>query len=246
MDRVLKRAAPHLCPYYRRWPYTGEIWLTEVDLRGAWSRELNFFYARLPKVANSTILGSLVDGARARGIGKDLKPKQFFARPSAARAADVERIAKEAFKFAFVRDPFARTLSAYLDKVVKTRAAARRARRWFARNGIAAPDFAAFCRYLDDGGLHDDPHWAPQTQVLPMPLDALDFLGRMERLDEDIAVVHNRIFGESPASLQRRGPKPTGSSNRLAEHYTEDALAIVRRLYAADFEKLGYPLQLPR
>jgi len=239
-DKALKRMAPALFPYYRRWRYDGPLWISEVDLRGAWSRELGFFYARLPKVANTTILGSLVDAARARGVTGHDRVRHFFARPRTARRSDVEWIAGSAFKFAFVRDPFARTLSAYLDKIVRNRPEGRRARRWFAAHGIGEPDFTDFCRYLDDGGINDDPHWARQTDVLVMPLDALDFVGRMERLHGDLCAVHCRLFGASPEEIAYRGPRATGSASLIEQHYSDEAYSTVRRLYAEDFSRLGY------
>jgi hypothetical protein len=73
-----------------------------------------------------------------------------------------------------------------------------------------------------------------------MPLDALDFVGRMERLHEDLGAVHSRLFGAPPEEITYRGPRATGSASLVEQHYSDEAYSIVRRLFAEDFTRLGY------
>lgn len=240
VDKGVKALANSALPFYRRWPYRGPVWWTEANLRGAISHEHRFFYNRLPKVANSSITGALVDAARAAGsTGVSASPKHFFARPSDLSRAKVSALAEDYFRFVFVRDPYSRTLSAFLDKIGNRQRQAKRPLAWCAKQGIDTPDFTDFCRYLDATGLYDDPHWAPQTSLLLMPLEEFHHVGRFETLDDDLATVMQRIFGTT-LTADRRGPPSTGAAELAAAQYSDTTRGIVRRLFAEDFERLGY------
>jgi len=210
-------------------------------MRVAVSPQHRFLYNRLPKNANSTITRSLVDGAAAlSGTPADGPAKRHFQRPSRMSGAEVAALG-DYFKFVFVRDPYSRTLSAYLDKIVNRRKQSRSVLKWAEKHGIDAPSFADFCAYLDDGGLYDDNHWAPQTAGLVLPLAAFDFIGRFETLDRDLKTVHDQLFPRGLATTPRDGPAATGSDTLIDTHYTPVAKTLIRRLFNADFEALGYP-----
>ena len=235
LDGALKAAAPHLLPFYRRYPYRGPLWLTEVDTRGAISARDRFFFNRVPKAANSTTIAALAR-ASAERAGETVKSaKWYFQRPLHASRHTVARIGPEFFKLTFVRNPYSRTLSAYLDKIVRRAPMSRAFQAW---NGGAEPSFAAFCRWLDAGGLHHDIHWAPQTAILLLPVGDFDLIGRFETLEPDLTRAFQRIFG-APPDLRREGPR-TDAEGGLAAQYDAASQAIVARLYAADFAAFGY------
>lgn len=240
-NRLIGATANRLTPFYRRFPYRGRLWWVEVDMRIAVCPEAGFFYNRLPKNANSTVTSLLAD--RVFGPGGSVSPKHRFVRPSRLSAAQVRAVETDHFKFVILRDPYTRTLSAFLDKVMKPGTQRRGPWRWFARHGIEAPTFENFCQYLDDGGLHADNHWAPQVDGIVLPLDRFDMVARLETLQPDLDVIHRKLFGAPLDELPRKGPRSTGAAGTTAEHYTPLAADIVSRLYSRDFAELGYPLR---
>lgn len=248
IDRMLEPAARALSkrvlPFYRRFPYEGNCSLFKADPRGAYSPADSMFYNRIPKAANTTMTEALAKrSAFRRKFSKD-DPKDYFLRPSYLSAASVRNLVDNCFKFTILRDPYSRTLSAFSSKIVPGKRQKWQTtlfEDWVRRTGTQEPDFTAFCRFLDDGGLYLDVHWAPQTDFLLLPLEMFDFVGRVETFDADMAHVLRTVFGEDTGVETRRAGKRTDADARLAAAYTPEALEIVNRLYAKDFERLGYP-----
>jgi hypothetical protein len=247
-DRALNRSARRLAalalPFYRRYPYAGPLGLFTVDMRGAYSPEDGFFFNRVPKAANSTVMATLAAYSEYRKPLARRRTKSRFLRPAWMRAAEVAALGTGAvFRFAFVRDPYGRVLSAFADKVLRKRRQARRFYDWLGGVPAAAPDFLDFLRYLEAGGATHDAHWAPQTDLMLLPLGEFDFIGRLESLERDLGHVVERVFATgAPLRMTRSGPR-TDSGARLGELWTPEARAIVGRVYAADFAAFGYPLR---
>ena len=237
-------AAEALSPFYRRFPYRGAMDLFKLDPRGAYSPLEPFFYSRVPKAANTSITQTLFEQSSFRlKIARRQDPKYQFLRPLFLSPKEVNRLDKEAFKFTFVRDPYSRVLSAYLDKVGRKRHQGQRFLSWAERH-YQPETFLGFCRYLEAGGLFLDMHWAPQVDILCLPLERFDFIGHVEHLNRDLAVVLERLF-----QVQTAGPAPHAGTHTHASQHVNDAYgaeerAIVNRLYAADFERLGYDQHL--
>ncbi len=243
-ENVHRFIAPYVWPFYSVYRYERNIKITRADARGAISEHDEFFYNRIPKVANSTIVNTLACcSATLRGIHPDVDGKNFFSRPAFVGARIACDIRDKYFKFTFVRNPFTRVLSAYLDKIVRvgSRRHYRRYGQWAAKKGASkTPSFADFCSYLDDGGLYEDAHWAPQLDCLLIPVSEFDFVGRFERLDTDLQTVLKRIFPVQVVSIRSSGPSKTHASDKLHQHYSDREVEIVGRLYADDFRTFGY------
>ena len=141
------------------------------------------------------------------------------------------------FRFTFVRNPYSRTLSAFLDKICRRSGSSKGFYAWW--QGSETPAFGDFCRYLDAGGLTYDIHWAPQTELLLLPIEAFDRIGKLETLEPDLTDVLQRIFGADAQIAGRAGPR-SDANRALETHYDDAARAIVARLYARDFEAFGY------
>jgi hypothetical protein len=149
------------------------------------------------------------------------------------------------FKFAFVRDPFTRLVSAY--EFLK-----RGGHPAFAKD--AAFKSEVLSRYADFDGfvmhwLTPDrrwvmPHFRPQVQFLMVGNRlAMDFIGRYENLAADFDRVRERL--DIPAQLKHLN-RTAVEDLSMASHYTSDAVVRrVREVYQQDFELLGYPQQPP-
>lgn len=242
VNHAASRWAARLRPFYRRFPYEGPMPFFKVDPRGAYSPVEPFFYNRVPKAANSTITHTLRQHSTyRRPFAKESDPKDHFLRPSYLNARDVERLVNEAFKFTVVRDPYTRTLSAFQDKILGHKPQERAFRDWF--GSAATPTFADFCRYLDDGHLHVDMHWAPQTDIMLLPLEMFDFIGRVENLDADLAYIVTTIWGADASKGMVQAGKKTGARDKVGEAYGPKEIEIINHLFARDFQAFGYDMR---
>ena len=145
------------------------------------------------------------------------------------------------FVFTFVRNPFARMLSAYLNKIVHHRDPSVWG-RFAARHGLGdAPlPFREFLELVArTPPAQMDMHWRPQSHTVAPHAVAYDFVGSMERFEEDLGLVLTRIFGRD-LPVHEHAPHRTGSTDQLAEYYGAEEIDSVRRICAVDFRELGY------
>jgi Sulfotransferase family len=224
------RAVPRLC---RPGPLGGSI---------VASRRLPYIYVQNWKCACSTVKATLWGAEHAMGLAVPPGYPHGYVEgmPFVNDPRRWEHVERE-FVFTFVRNPYARALSAYLDQIVKN----RNPEVWgpfAARHGLAdAPlDFGDFLRLLAaTPPEHMDPHWRPQYHSVAPDLVPYDFIGTLETFDRDIQAVMDRIFsGRVP--IRAYAAHGTGSTERLAHYYRAEEVALVRRLYEVDFASLGY------
>jgi len=157
--------------------------------------------------------------------------KKQFRTPSQLSAQEVAQIA-HIFRFAVVRNPFTRTLSAYLDKVE------RRAKR---QHQVSS--FKDFLHDLVEQSLYSNAHWAPQSSLLLLPHAHFDFFGKVENLEYDLAFIKDKISGGSRnlTSPKHFKANATGASQKLSQYYDHECVEIVRSLFKLDFDLFDYP-----
>ena len=140
------------------------------------------------------------------------------------------------FAFAFVRDPLARVRSCHADKVRGGGNVALDAFHGLHRG----MDLDAFCAWLATPWGSDafaDRHWLSQDALLrerpgaPLP----DFLGRFERLAENLDTVARRLGLRLPAL-----PRLNQGRSTVGERLGADSRALLADRYARDFELGGY------
>lgn len=242
-NRVGRPLFRWLYPFYRSYPYSGRTSLYQVEHRGAYSPDDGFFYNRVPKAANTSVSHMLASHSTysrprpgAGTMGRMLRPQLM----TTAQVADIGTDA--VFKFTVVRNPYTRVLSAYRSKILTARKPVR-LHRFAAMMGTdraAPPDFTTFCRFLANGGVWRDAHWAPQTELMLLPLRMFDFIGHVESLDEDVVTIARRIWGPDVAVDFKRQGRRTDVTQPVEQDYTPEAIEIVARLYADDFSAFGY------
>lgn len=221
-------------PFYRHYPYRGGVSRASANDRGLVDFDLGTFCNRIPKAANSTVVVNL---ARLR-FGYHVPSKQakrLFRTPAELSVAEAEQV-KDLYRFVIVRNPFARTLSAYLDKV--ERKALRRNRE---------TSFEAFLSELEAGALYSNAHWAPQSSLLLLPFADFDFVGKVENLNEDLGHVLSRLKG-GPVdwSLVSAKGNAAGANEKLARYYRNpETVERVRKLFADDFRLFDYDTAFP-
>jgi hypothetical protein len=241
MSKLFNKLYSYTSPILWRVPFRMRY---AAATRVAVSVEHKFAYIRMPKAANSTITRTLAINAfrdKQQSILAD--DSGGFAKSLFGGAWDSGCLTENSFlgnyyTFSFFRDPYTRVLSAYLDKI-KSSNLKGFAEKIEQRYGEAS--FEKFITYLEDGGLLVNAHWAPQTNVCPFPVDKLNFVGKIEKLDEGMNHVLHAIFKKNlvPELLQTTEGR-TFSGGKRESYYNPSLRKRVYQLYKRDFEQLRY------
>ena len=190
-------------------------------------RRYAFVWICNPKVASRSIIAALCAVDSEATVISTRTMDDVFARYPEAKGY---------FTFAFMRDPCERTLSAYLEKLVRRPAIAEHLDILLRRfHGLGeAQDFPAFCRWLNTPFGSDafaDRHWLSQNRQIRIGGRLPDFVGRYESLDADWREVASRI-GMPHRPLPRLNSRP----NTLPEPIDDATVALLRSRYAEDFD----------
>lgn len=166
------------------------------------------------------------------------------------------------FKFAFVRNPWSRVVSAYLNKFLSLNCTShpvirtlRKRRR--VQEPHAEVTFREFVEFIAQGNPREyDEHWRPQYLFLNG--HQFDLIGRFEHFAEDFALVRDRLGIQTPlprnnvtqyapqadprtvadftpSQLRQRGAFPD-----YQRFYTPELYDLVAKIYAVDIKQFGY------
>lgn len=206
------------------------------------SPRLGLVYVNNPKSACSTIKLSLQRAELGDAAYEPPKSVHTFEDSPLVTWPDTAELGTEAFAgrrvFSFVREPFGRLKSVYLNKIVRP----QKRGKFRTDAGFAAdetPSFDRFVRAVCDQDPRDqNPHW--RLQVLNLSVDAItyDTLGKLEQFAGDWA-----RFADTVPGLERRphfAGMRTGAAARDDLHLSPGAHRAVETAYAADFARFGY------
>ena len=231
----------------------------------------NAIYSFIPKNACSTMRLSL---AIANCCIKDALDVNWIHQNNSTFAADLEALIRADYTFVVLRDPFARLVSCFLDKIVgKDQGAWKLYDLIDRRQSLDEITFADFTACLRSRATRNaDIHWRPQVDFLvyeqyddyfcvenfQSDANAIKNKSRLEIVDARKLTKHgldryqllsaDLDFSATPAAeiaeLRRRGESPHPRSL-----YTTSLVQIVSNLYAADIslyaEKIGLPTLVP-
>jgi hypothetical protein len=143
------------------------------------------------------------------------------------------------FRFTFVRHPYARFVSFYRNKIAEPDSPAV-AKRFGKQGFTAGMSIDAALGVIEATPIRQlDPHLIPQVDLIYRGGSSLvEFIGRVERLGEDIKVVENRA-GIS-LNLPHLNRAAGGGVERARELLAEAARARLQRIYQRDFERFAY------
>jgi hypothetical protein len=220
------------------------------------SARRRYFYMAVPKVASSKIKMVL---QQLEGYPLPDDPFDVHARdrPGFSFVARLGEFSPDQavailtgpdwFRFAFVRNPYDRLLSAYRSKIadltspyvgVRASILALAGRR---PDPDCAPTFADFASYVEaQPDLQRDGHWRSQAGILCLNDIAYDFVGRLERFEADFAHALRQFSALESAAGALSEVVNASSPGGAADTYDAALAASVYRTYKADFDAFGY------
>lgn len=149
-------------------------------------------------------------------------------------------------RFSFVRNPYSRALSCYLEKIA--------GEQWLRDIRLPGLGFdpqaqVSFVEFLQSVAAQElvdmDVHWAPQHHLLSLRKVRYGFLGRFENFQTDLHRLVDLVGLEVPDDLLlRRTAHVTGASDRLHDYYDAESIELVQQIYRKDFRTLGYGTDL--
>ena len=152
------------------------------------------------------------------------------------------------FVFCFVRNPFERLLSAYLDKIIKGMPGKRSILIAMGKDPGNLKEEISFEQFVDvvcDLDVSDmDPHWRIQYHQTFQDTINYDFVGRMENFSNDCKTAFGRITPDYMRYLRSEKRHATNSSERIGNYYNRKILNKVYDKYKLDFECFGYSKHL--
>lgn len=186
------------------------------------SHQRRFVWFRVAKVGTRTILGHFARYDVPLDVNHAMRmryPTELF---------------EDYFKFAFVRHPLGRFVSAWRNKVVNNNyfgfdeATLQRMRQ--------IETFADWTAQQDLSDLGNaDHHLALQSRLID--LTQVDYLGRLETFDEDFAAICKRIDVPASQADPRNQSRPVDGEQ---PQISADLEGMVAQIYRRDFQIFGY------
>jgi Sulfotransferase family len=207
------------------------------DLQIWWTPEIPVVYISNPKSGCSTIKHSL----RAAQAGAYQCTGRAFERTEDPHCGDdclrkdglPPRACRSRYVISCVRNPFTRALSGFLDKVSHPETPLLRE---FGYRRL--DDFETYLQSLTKLNHRDaNGHFRPQHINLDYPriaYDAIFFLENLAPLTRFLSRVSHGF------RLERNAPHARGATAKLRTYYTDAAVAMVREIFARDFQLFGY------
>ncbi|MCO7227699.1 sulfotransferase family protein [Halomonas sp. CnH100-B] len=210
-----------------------------------------YFFHSVGKAANSTVKHFLY-GAESKGT--KLKYDNVHDRRASPLLSPFqlpEKIlagvmsGKDSFNFTFVRNPYSRLLSCYLDRIVPKQSAPYRELIRYLNKEIGY-DFSfdefvkAICLQSD---FEQNNHWRVQYTDVMYEYVNYNFIGKQESFSEDMRCVWNNIYPKLPVpdfGSKNLSPSKTNSSQRVSEYWTDELRSLVSLRYKKDFKTFGY------
>lgn len=236
-------------PFFARYP--AKTLLRAVDRRICISDDPPFVYFRIPKAANTNVIATLFYAQHGH-LDVSLRTvnahKTSFRNASSLSADEVDSLLQSHTTFSVVRNPYTRFLSGYLEKLAEKRGPGAGPRdkvvHWLDRDPKQPILIDEFLDYLEQGGRGKDPHWMLQSNLIPIGPERLDFIGRIESIGRDVPQILRKVFGRD-IPFQTFNRNATSAGRRAPQMLTADHIARLKRIYAEDFERLGYSTVFP-
>ncbi len=201
-----------------------------------------FIYLNNPKVGCSTIKTNLWAGVWGAPPGRHEDVHGLDGTPFVNDLPDPEAV-RGAFIFTFVRNPFQRLVSAYLNKVQVRKD--RVWQRYALRRGLDPEAEVSFDRFVEIVCSHlpedNDQHWRPQHLNALYPLVTPNLVADLDSLDALLPGILARIFGAAAPVVAQRRSHSTGARVSWQSHFiSPETRARAETYYTGDCAAFGY------
>lgn len=219
-------------------------------------------YVCVPKSGSSTvkrILCALI-GSGATSIERVHKRKYSCLKsPTLVGLMEFRRLAADprTLRFSFVRNPYARLVSAWADKfqnkpLVSDDSFVEQYRTFRCNGGSSSAgcadrpstfeEFVEFAENTARSGVNA--HWQLQDDILAAAPLKLDFIGKLENFQSDIIRVLDHVRA-SPELRELINIRMNASRHRpWASYYSAELADRVYRIYERDFDRFKYPRRI--
>jgi hypothetical protein len=224
--------------------------------------EHRLIYLSVPKCASTTIKVALSALNECAVIPDKVHKRRHSGLRSPAQIgfSAFHRLATSpsTLRFAFVRNPYARLVSAWADKFQGKPLVAGDSfvEKYLTYRGaidhslVHGPDctlsFAQFVIFAAGTALDRvDAHWQAQHDLLDMPGIKLDHIGKVESFRGDFAPVLEHLGRGSDLLRAARFHLNASRHRAWPDYYSPGLAERIYRAYERDFDLLGYPRALP-
>jgi hypothetical protein len=220
--------------------------------------QARLIYVCVPKCASTTIklVLSAVAGGNAKSFEHIHKRRYSGLRsPSQVGVSTLYRTVSDArtLRFSFVRNPYARLVSAWADKFcnrplvpgdsfvekyLRHRHELDASLPCGSQKTLSFADFVTFASATADWRL--DAHWQLQHDILDMPGITLNLIGRVETFGADFDRVLDHLGLDRCRASASIRPQHQSRHQPWRQYYTPALANRVYRAYERDFDCLGY------
>ncbi|WP_421981523.1 sulfotransferase family protein [Roseibium sp.] len=208
--------------------------------------EIKLCFNRIKKSGNTSTVGFLSDVCN---YTRSPTTEQMKTQVTCVRTMTIKQLRATLgyHSLTVARDPYSRTLSAFLDKVARGAYSELACVPGYGDRTVSG--FHQFLDFLLAGGTRYDRHFWPQTDLLFQPIERFDCVARLENLHNDLSAFLLKIGVHESRIQDMRTPhemeqsergKVTNAAQRMAKFYNEEARTKVAQIYHSDFAAFGY------
>lgn len=221
------------------------------------SLRYKYIFVETPKVACSTIKCTLQqlelnDSNLHWDEFEDIHNRTLSPLLQPSQVGDFDKLNqdKEYFKFCFVRNPYTRLLSAYIEKIKGNKLQKRSilAQLGYEVENISREiTFGEFVHAVVAQPIgFMDPHWRPQYYQTFQDSIQYDHVGKFEQFDENFKIVIRKFGAKDFTDFLSTERRHASSANPNVQDYYSKALRdLVFKKYQKDFDFFGYAPDLP-
>lgn len=209
-----------------------------------------YIFVETPKVACSTIkisLQRLELGLEKfeRAHFEDVHVRDFSPLLHLTQLPNFEEylVSKDYFRFCFVRNPYNRLLSCYLDKIAGPEKYKERI-SLLDFMGLDANHQLSFREFVEaiesQSPLEMDYHWRHQSYLTCQTTIQYDFVGKLESFDFDFKKVSEHLSPEMHKYYLSEVRHQTNANQLLLKYYDKDLFDRVYDIYEVDFLNFSY------
>jgi dermatan 4-sulfotransferase 1 len=218
------------------------------------SLKYKYIFVETPKVACSTIKMTLQgmeleESNFKREESYALHAREFSPLLALQHIPNFERFfdKKDFFLFCFVRNPYSRLLSCYLDKIEKPKDNFSFKKNILKSMGldenkieyqISFEDFVLAVERQDS--LEMDYHWRQQTYLTCQDVIKYNYIGRLEMFSDDFFSIGKSLSPAFSNYYKVAIRHKSGANDLMKKYYSDDLYERVYKIYEMDFINFSY------